>query len=361
MRKELKVAIVYFWDNATDLSAPVAKLILDQATELQKNGYTVEVFSKDDLNDTVFHSINYRFFSENKFINRVFNKWFKLNVFTFNQLIKKLNHFNADIIHIHNRQGFVDTIAKKIKNSKTKFVVHYHRNFEYPVIPEKAETLVAVSQSTKNWIEDKTHKDDRFHVIQNCVFSEVLKLAETAKPIKARKNDIKLLYAGGYQEHKGYFDLINALKYIDKDFQLSICGPKTDQIKQIDDKRVKVIGNLKFKAFCNIMANSDIVIFPSKKEPFGLVTLEALAFNNILVAANSGGLDEFLNEEVAFLHQPSNPQDLAIKINEAITLLSNESDLNNYLTNTNKFIKLFNPKHMVDQLDKLYQKLISDT
>ncbi|MCF6765158.1 glycosyltransferase family 4 protein [Thiotrichales bacterium 19S3-7] len=358
MHKPVKIAIIDFWSNATDLSAPVAKLILDQAIYLQQKGYIVEVFSKDDVHDTVFHSINYRFFSESKVLNRVFNKWFKLNAFTFNQLIKKLNHFNADIIHIHNRQGLIDTIIKKINNPKTKFVVHYHRNFEHPIIPKQADSLIAVSQSTREWTENKLHQDDRFQVIYNCIFSNVLKLAVTIKPIKVKNKNIKILYAGGYQQHKGYFDLINALSYIKKDFQLFICGPKTGQIKQIDDKRVKVLGNLKFKAFCNIMADSDIVINPSKREAFGLVALEALAFNNILVAAKSGGLEEFLNNRVAFMHQPSNPEDLAAKLNEAIALLSDEAALNNYLANINKFIAPFHPKNMVNQLDCLYQNLL---
>ncbi|MCF6807782.1 glycosyltransferase family 4 protein [Thiotrichales bacterium 19S9-12] len=361
MSKPLKIAIVSFWGNATNLSASVPKLIFDQAVYLQKKGYIVEVYSKDDSPDTIFHSIPYRFFKENKLLNRILNKWFRLNYFTFNNLVKKINNYNPDIIHIHNRQALVDSIVNKLKNPNTKIVTHYHRNFGNPVIPKKAHALIAVSNSTKNWIENKLHKDDRFHVVYNCVFSEVLKLKNKIKPINSKNENIKILYSGGFQKNKGYYDLIEALKLTDKEFKLYICGAKADQIKNINDDRVSIIGELAFHEFFELMRNCDIVLIPSHFEGLPLTALEAIALDRILVCSDADGINEIThNNNTIIQFKKENPEALAKAIDKVINLISKQYSINAYTTQINQLINNFYPECMVNKLDKLYNHLTNE-
>ena len=57
----------------------------------------------------------------------------------------------------------------------------------------------------------------------------------------------------------------------------------------------------------------DIVVIPSTKpEPFGLVSIEGMAYSNPIIAANHGGLAEVvLHEETGIKFEPNNHKDLA--------------------------------------------------
>jgi glycosyltransferase involved in cell wall biosynthesis len=62
-------------------------------------------------------------------------------------------------------------------------------------------------------------------------------------------------------------------------------------------------------------ASSDIFVFPSTTETFGLVTLEAMASRLAPVAAKAGGAEELLEHaRSGLLAEPFNAEDLARKV-----------------------------------------------
>ena len=50
---------------------------------------------------------------------------------------------------------------------------------------------------------------------------------------------------------------------------------------------------------------------PSRREPFGLVAVEAMACGTPVVASNQGGLPDFVNDAVGALVNPEDAADLA--------------------------------------------------
>ncbi|HTP80931.1 MAG TPA: glycosyltransferase family 1 protein [Bacteroidota bacterium] len=68
-------------------------------------------------------------------------------------------------------------------------------------------------------------------------------------------------------------------------------------------------------------ASSDIFVFPSTTETFGLVTLEAMASGLVPVAANVGGAAEIVQDGVSGIHVP--PLDRIAMANEIERLLNN--------------------------------------
>lgn len=91
-----------------------------------------------------------------------------------------------------------------------------------------------------------------------------------------RPHDRRVLYLGGKQHHKGYD---RALGIAD-----TLAGPG---LKEVDPGEVPAV-----------MARHDIVLVPSRAEPFGLVAAEAIASGRWVVAADVDGLREVVTDGV---------------------------------------------------------------
>jgi glycosyltransferase involved in cell wall biosynthesis len=119
-----------------------------------------------------------------------------------------------------------------------------------------------------------------------------------------------------YQKNQGILlDLLQKTS----DTHLLLIGPVTakwyyDEIINLADKlqlqeRMTIIPGLKFDSdeLLQSLAASYCFILPSRHEPFGIVALEALDAKLPLIAAEVGGLKDFLvNEENAILFEDNN-------------------------------------------------------
>ncbi|MDA8519100.1 glycosyltransferase family 4 protein, partial [Citrobacter sp. Igbk 16] len=64
-----------------------------------------------------------------------------------------------------------------------------------------------------------------------------------------------------------------------------------------------------------IYAISDVVVFPSRYESFGLVPLEAFVHGKPIIASNAGAIPEVvINNECGLIFEDGNAEDLAAKI-----------------------------------------------
>ena len=62
----------------------------------------------------------------------------------------------------------------------------------------------------------------------------------------------------------------------------------------------------------NILYNiSDFFIFPSRKEPLGLVGIESIAAGTPVIGSNVGGIKEYINDNNGFLFNPNKPEELS--------------------------------------------------
>jgi glycosyltransferase involved in cell wall biosynthesis len=91
-----------------------------------------------------------------------------------------------------------------------------------------------------------------------------------------RPRDRRVLYLGGRQHHKGYD---RALGVAD-----TLVGPGLKEVGPADVPA--------------LIAEHDIVLVPSRAEPFGLVAAEAIASGRWVVAASVDGLREVVTEGV---------------------------------------------------------------
>jgi glycosyltransferase involved in cell wall biosynthesis len=133
-------------------------------------------------------------------------------------------------------------------------------------------------------------------------------LIEALKRLKVKNLDIKVYFVG----HAMNEEYLNSLKQKVKSYNL--------------EKEVNFLGFVnepsKFMQIC------DVIVAASKNETFGLVVIEAMKNQTAIIASNSGGFLEIIDNRInGLLFENENIEDLALKIEE----LYNDKDLKDNL------------------------------
>lgn len=188
--------------------------------------------------------------------------------------------------------------------------------------------------------------------------------------------EIKLiLYVGRFDPRKGIETLIRAVnesKYRDpQNLKLIIGGGSTpgqsdgkerDRIEKIIDELgmsefTILPGLLSQEILPNYYAAADVCVIPSHYEPFGLVTIEAMASGTPVVASNVGGLQfTVTNEENGLLVPPQDVLAFAAAIDRIIGNPEWARELGK--AGRKRVIKKFSWDGVAQQLDELYTQLL---
>ena len=132
------------------------------------------------------------------------------------------------------------------------------------------------------------------------------------------------------------------MKNIDKSYTLKIVGHGSQEefLKQYSknlnlNNRVEFIGKVKHEELVKHYQSAYCLIVPSRSpETFNLTGIEALKAGLPVIAADAGGIKEWLRHEVnGLLFESNNSDDLTSKIN---TLISNPTMHQNFCFNAFK-------------------------
>ena len=119
------------------------------------------------------------------------------------------------------------------------------------------------------------------------------------------------MYFGRLEWEKGVHDLLAALPRVRRAFagtRLVVAGQGRQAAALVEQSRklrvrrsVDFVGHLPDRALVALLAAADVVVLPSRYEPFGIVALEAAAAGAPLVASTAGGLAELVVDGVTGL------------------------------------------------------------
>ena len=125
---------------------------------------------------------------------------------------------------------------------------------------------------------------------------------------KYEKHDnVKILYAGKFDESKGFYELIKAFRLLEKKdtkVELELIGNSKDEdrprVESLvgDSKRIRIYNAVDQVHLGEIMRYKDIFVLPSYFEGLGLIAVEALGSGLRVVATEIEGLIEFLGEKI---------------------------------------------------------------
>ncbi len=147
------------------------------------------------------------------------------------------------------------------------------------------------------------------------------------------QNDSKvILFVGRLAEKKGVTYLIEAMSQVEAKLVIVGGGPLENQLKEQARKinavaagRIEFLGSKTHDELKLIYASADIFCAPSitasdgDQEGFGLVILEAMASGLPVVASNSGGIVDLINDSHdGLLSEEKNSDDIAKNLNRLI-------------------------------------------
>lgn len=156
-------------------------------------------------------------------------------------------------------------------------------------------------------------------VIHNGVDAE---LFATAEPYSHPKPYI--LAVGQLLRHKGFDDLITAYAQAQPflahlDVLIAGDGPERQSLQaqvvanKLNDQ-VHFLGAVTREQVASLMRGAAVIVIPSRREPFGIVALEAMASGRPVVATPVGGLVEALEGAKVSWIEPGDPKSLQLAL-----------------------------------------------
>lgn len=215
-------------------------------------------------------------------------RWLFLIIFG---LMKNVSKF--DLIHAHYifPQGFLGFIYKILYNKKFILTIHgsdyilLNRYNFLKFILKNADVVLTVSNALKDGLR-KFIIPDKVRVVYNCI--DVMG--------KEDKKENIITYIGSLVKIKNVGYLVENFKRERLDYELYIIGdgPERKFLERIAKgcNNIHIIGFVKNPY--EILSKSKFFILPSRFEGFGIVLLEAMAFNVLPFANEVGGIPEIV-------------------------------------------------------------------
>lgn len=282
------------------------------------------------------------------------------------KLKKMIRKRNIDVVRAYGGD-LVGDIACKNKMNGIPVVVSVH-----DTDPEllhnsikMADLVFCVSYAVKKLVLAKFKKTERvwllpnrvnFHVMRPFPDNELTDL-NNKYPFKFR-----ILHVGRKTKQKNLDTVIKALKILGKDYCLLAVGMgnKKEYIKLAKEQgvidQIYFIESIKNEELARYYSWADCTCNPSRYEGFGVIFIEALACETIVVTSDIAPMNEFIKhlENGLLVKDYENPQAIA----EMIKLACNDQHIREIIkSNARKSVKKFE-KGKIDTLEADYYKKI---
>lgn len=267
------------------------------------------------------------------------NRKSSFSIFASMKLAKIIDQNGIDIVHIHWTKDIpIVVLAKIFSKRKPKIVQTRHMtmtrfkdDFYHKFLYKNIDTIICVTKALQEQVNKFIPKDIRprtkllyLGANENKALNDK-QITEFKKELKV-ENSFMLGLIGRINEFKGQHLLIeamNLLKEKELDIKAYIIGHAMSEeyLEKLKQKVIKyeLEAQVLFVGFTNepskFMQACDVVLMTSKNETFGLVTIEAMRNGTAVIASNSGGVLEIIDDEqTGLLFENGNFEDLALKI-----------------------------------------------
>ena len=318
---------------------------------------------------------NFQDIDQQNFLKRLFYRLHQLNnkysASTIQAILKKEK---PDLILTHNTLGLGYNIVKKINQLKIKHILTIHDvqliipsgqlileqkiNFLYKLyalftknIFKNCSQIISPSETLLNFYLKRNFFS---HASSQVIPNPISQALEISPKKEFSKKELKILFLGQLEEHKGVMDLIRAFKLLNPEkFSLSIAGrgKLSSQIKNIS----AIIGNLDFYGEYNseqrtkLLNQHDLIVVPSTCfENAPMVILEAWQSGIPVLASNFGGLPELVQEnKTGWLFKAGDIQDLKNKLEK---IYKNRTQLGQMSKHCLEKIKEFSVENYIEKI-----------
>jgi glycosyltransferase involved in cell wall biosynthesis len=276
---------------------------------------------------------------------------------------------NIRIIHSHHRYfDLLSFFMKRFSPVKTVITVH-SKVFNKKLFSYKSDKILVVSNAIKLHLMENFNVDPvNIHLINNFVDKNEINITLNKKEIFSEiglNQELQLIgYFGRLDiKEKGVDVLLNALEMVTKinpSVFLILAGNGIDEIelkKSALEKKLPVmfLGNI--DNIWNYLNACDIVILPSRIEPFNLVMIEAGLLGKPVIGAEVDGIAETLKDHITgILFCKENADDLK---NKTIELLSDKNLMERIGSNIKDMVQNgYSPENIIPLIEEIYRGLL---
>lgn len=308
--------------------------ILNLARGFVKSGDEVEVVTSNSLKSHKSEVYDGILVLRTPFFGKNLIGWILTTIFSLFTFLKRSR--KADLVHGHDIASILPCMFARLLQNKP-FVLTLHSSHFIKVSKKfifkqylkwgikGADYVFAASKEIAN-IAQGLVPDRDIEALTNPVDTELFSPEE--KPsIDKGEDEYLLVCPRRLVEKNGVHFLIEAMPKIssERNIRLVIAGdgPMRQQIeKRLEElgieERVKILGAVPNENMPGILVSADLIVIPSLMEATSIAALESMACGKPIAASRVGGLPEIIDEDVGFLMEPGNPDNIAHKINLAL-------------------------------------------
>ena len=230
------------------------------------------------------------------------------------KLLKAKEEFNPDVIITHHLWMLSSIVCEIFTDRKILGVCHntdIRQAEKNPVMKEKyvlnldkLDKVLALSSGQIDEIS-KVFDYSKENIINiGAGYNEKIFFPLKEYP---KKDKVEIIYAGKFDESKGFFELIKAFRILETkvdNVEIELIGnlkeQDRDRIESLvgDSKNINIYNAMDQVHLGEIMREKDIFILPSYFEGLGLIAVEALGSGLRVVATEIEGLIEFLDDKI---------------------------------------------------------------
>lgn len=292
------------------------------------------------------------------------------------------NEFNRLVLVTNSTLFFVLKNKRIAKKYKGKVIYYLHNEVRSLFKCEKEaasiRSLIGISEFVNNSFRKQVPslKDEQCFVLKNGVDTEKFttidegKIKEYRARFGLREEDFVVVFAGRLVDEKGALETIKAIKDCkDESIKLLIVGAgfySSDIVdnytlelqKEAEDIKDKIVftGYIDYEDMPSIYQLGNVAVLPSMwEEPAGMTMVEAVVSGLPLITTNSGGIPEYIPDELAYILDRD--KDLIGNISRCILQIKNNTY--NVTSNTekrNKFIKNISLKKYFSGFEYILKK-----
>lgn len=280
--------------------------ILDTVYEVEFEGEDID-FPIVGMSDVMpYNNTLYKNMSEN-----MMTTW--QNAFR-KKLLKAKEEFKPDVVITHHLWILSSIVCEIFTDEKVLVICHNTDLRQAEKNPSIKESYVTNLHKLDKILALSSSQIDEIVAVYNYSKEDIINIGagyneKVFFPLNnyKQKEKLEILYAGKFDESKGFYELIKAFRILEtkvKDVELDLIGNLKEEDKERvyslvgDSKNIKIYNAMDQAHLGEIMRQKDIFILPSYFEGLGLIAVEALGSGLRVVATEIEGLIEFLGDKI---------------------------------------------------------------
>jgi glycosyltransferase involved in cell wall biosynthesis len=231
-----------------------------------------------------------------------------------------------------------------------------------------ADRIIAISEQTARDLQDYMNvSGDRIKVIYqgcNTIFKQSVDSSEKIAIREKYNLPTKyILNVGTLERRKNALLILQALTQLPSEMALVLVGKETSYQKDLDEfiadnglsPRVHFVNQIDFTDLPAIYQESEVFVYPSRFEGFGIPIIEAVHSGVPVIAASGSCLEEAGGGGGIYI-DPDDSESLAEEIKK---LLSNSSYKEEKIINARAHVEKFEPAKIAGEVFNLYREILA--